>query len=491
MALAIVRCAAVVAASFALVTCAAHTTFTPAETTDASSASTSNAARDVASAALTDDWITLGHDYARTGLQRQAIGVTPATAGKLTLRWKRALQLYPYAGVLAYGGNVIVTTFGAGSNVAMLFDLRASDGATIWKRQIAGSVSATPSIDPATKTLIVSTQSYGPTGLPIPAPLYAISLLDGSVQWQVMHAGLSHSSPAIVNGIIYLGTSGGDREFGCQSGGVGAYRSSDGAQLWQWHEDPHPSEGGAVWGAIAFDGEHLIFGTANTCEGPITTANGAVALGLDGHIAWSFVAHQSSTWDDDTGAGVDVTDGRAIFINKNGTLYNLAAASGALQWKQPLGAADESGGFSTASTDGTTIVDGAGYFGTTSASVRCGPIRRSMRRAHLATAGIYSYVKGVDATTGRVLWSRKTSDALVGQAGMVDGVAFAGINDDFEAIDARSGQTLWSYPGSAVFDASPAVVPSGIYTADANGNIYAFSLPRHAGESGQGYAGLR
>ncbi len=47
-----------------------------------------------------------------------------------------------------------------------------------------------------------------------------------------------------------------------------------------------------MWGSIGFDGSRLMFGTGNTCQTPVTTANGAAALDLNGHLLWSVVAEQ-------------------------------------------------------------------------------------------------------------------------------------------------------------------------------------------------------
>jgi outer membrane protein assembly factor BamB len=475
------RCVAAIVATLLLAACGENASVSPQLAASHGLESAGIARGSAASNGEQDDWITLGHDFARSGFQRQAIGVRPSTVHALKLRWKRALGAtnYPYAAVLAYAGNVIVTTESTLAQRSTMYDFRPADGTLLWKQTLIGWVRATPSIDTAQGRAIVSTERFAATGKPMPAYLYSIDLLDGHVAWRVAHDGLSHSSPVIADGIIYLGTSGGDPSLGCESGGVGAYRSSNGSMLWQWHVDPHPNEGGAVWGAIALDGDHLLFGTGNTCEQPIPTADGVVALSTAGKVLWNFTAHIHSEGDDDTGAGVDIAGDNAIVVNKNGNFYQLAAATGKLGWTTPLGAREGYGGFSTASTDGETIVVGAGFFpDSVAAGETCAPVRPLARGPRNILNGYYSYIKGVDAVTGAILWERKTIDPIVGEASIVDGLAFAGINDTFVALDLHDGKSLWSYPGAGVFDASAAVVPSGIYTADSNGNVYAFSLPK-------------
>ncbi len=107
--------------------------------------------------------------------------------------------------------------------------------------------------------------------------------------------------------------------------------------LWNWLVDSNPHEGGSVWSPISYDGTYLYFGTGNTCDGPMMTANGAAALTLDGTLAWSYVAARNSKVDDDTGGGVLIARNRAFFINKNGLFYGLGQ-NGAYQWDSALGA---------------------------------------------------------------------------------------------------------------------------------------------------------
>jgi outer membrane protein assembly factor BamB len=425
-----------------------------------------------------DDWITFAHDYLRSGFQAEEVGLSRSNVKSLKLRWKtRVARGGMYASPLVYNGNVIVVTLTGVSRGATVYDLRASDGQVIWSRKIGGTVRATPSIDPATNTLFVGNRLYR-NGLPAPSTIFAIDLVDGHIKWEHGLNGVTHGSPVIANGVVYMGTSGGDPP-ACINGGVNAFDEASGAVRWIWHVNSRllSRGGGSVWGAIAYDGANLFFGTGNTCDTPVMTADGAVELTTSGKVVWSFVAKQDSEMDDDSGGGVLLSGGKAIFINKDGTLYALSQGSGQESWATSLNSNEGFGGFATPSTDGSTIVVGAGTFSTngatqvTAAGAYCPIVSKPQSVISGTTARLVAVDQG-----GVVLWSKTIRNRLVGYAAIVNGMAFAPVDRNLAALDLKTGNVLWSYPISAYFQASAVVVKSGVYAADTAGNVYAFSI---------------
>jgi len=342
----------------------------------------------------------------------------------------------------------------------------------LWKFAMGGRARMTPTIDPDAGLVIVGRQSDA-------SYVFALRLLDGSLVWRQHVRGLLRAAPVVAGGSVYVGRAGGDEPM-CGQGGITAINESTGKVAWSWSVDPKPKEGGSVWGAIAYDDTHLIFGTGNTCQTPIPTSNGAVSLSLDGKPAWNMVAVKDSHYDSDTGGGVMLLHGLAHFINKNGRFYALNEYTGNIAWSTDLNPYARPpnwvGGFATPTTDGTTIVEGSGlYKGSTSyeGGEFCMLVAAKPSEVF---PGFHSKLEGMNLS-GHLIWARTMQNRLVGYVALAPGLGFVGLNKDFVALDLSSGKTLWSHAAPDYINASMVVVPSGVYGADEGGNVYAFALP--------------
>jgi len=424
-----------------------------------------------------DDWTAFAHDQQRTGLESQTTGLSKTTASGLTLRWKYAAGDEVYASPLVYGGLVIVVTFTKGIVTA----LDAVSGKVVWQQILGGQVDATPTI--ADGTLFIGTHLFGVGGpdgyYAVPSALYALDILDGSVRWQAPLAGQDRGSPVIANGRAFVGVSGGDPPE-CLRGGVDAFDEQSGAQQWAWYVDPNSTKGGSVWAPLSYDGSHIITGTGNTCETPIMTANSVVAINpTNGALDWSLVAQQNSASDDDTGGGELVSRSMVYAISKNGAFYAVDESSGALRFSKQLNPVDLEGGWGTPSTDGsTTILISGGLYGVTAPANE----RRNFGRLHTqadTAPGQFGKLFALDYS-GNIKWSVTTQNQIVGYAAINNGVVLASLDDTLAALDLTNGTKLWSYTAPARFDASPVVVPSGVYDADTAGNVFAFTIPKNA-----------
>ena len=76
---------------------------------------------------------------------------------------------------------------------------------------------------------------------------------------------------------------------------------------------------------------------------------------------------------------------------------------------------------------------------------------------------------------GTVVWTIDTTDVIWGSAAMTSDLAFVNVNSSIQALDPLKGNVLWSYPTVGTFVGSPAIGPSGVFTADLAGVIYAFT----------------
>jgi outer membrane protein assembly factor BamB len=467
-----------------------------------------------------DDWYTFAHDYQRTGNQSQRTGLSTATAPKLGLRWK--IQVPNGAGIYAnpavYNGNVIVVT---GTTPATVYDLSPIDGSVIWQQQIGGGAFKPATIDPhggAHGLVFVSNRLVGANNTNEPSQLYALNLNDGSILWQTTVNALTRGGEVVANGKIYIPTAGGDPPQ-CLNAGVQEVDEATGTIGWTWYVNSltNPGGGGGVWGSIGYDGSHLIFGTGNVCQdsgntpGVVQTADGAAALDLNGNLLWSYVAWAQTgsnplELDYDTGSGVLIRNAgtsseTASFVNKNSSMYtfstsdlNNSTPSAVLKSQLAFNPNFGYGFYTSPTTDGSNVVVQTGaYSNSTPTSLRRtardtsgSRIRPDVftpvgqRRPSRTILGYHSFLEAFNPN-GTSLWAFEMQTFIAGYAAINNGVVVSQGDSAVVALAMHgNGTPLWSYPTAGVVDASPAVVPSGIYIGDLNGNVYAFTTPYSA-----------
>jgi len=466
-----------------------------------------------------DDWYTFAHDYQRTGYESQRTGLSTTTAPKLALRWKIQVPNATgiYANPAAYNGNVIVIT----ASPAVVYDLSAIDGSVIWQRAIPGGVAKPATIDPhggAHGLVFVGNRVVGTNNDTQQGQYYALNLNDGSIAWQANVNGLTRGGEVITNGKIYLPTAGGDPPQ-CYNAGVQQIDEATGNPGWVWYANSltNPGGGGAVWGAIGFDGSHLIFGTGNVCQnsgntaGVVQTADGVTALDLNGNLLWTFVAWAQAgpnflALDYDTGSSVLIrrpgtSSETASFVNKDSSMYtfntsnlNSATPSAVLQSQLVFNPNYGYGFYTSPTTDGSNVVVQTGsYSNTTTTAQRRTALDTSgrhvrpdiftpvgLKRPSRIIPGYHSYLEAFNAS-GTSMWSFQMQTFIAGYAAINNGVVVSQGDTAVVALAMNgNGTPLWSYPTAAQVDCSPAVVPSGIYIADVNGNVYAFAPPYSA-----------
>ncbi|MGR4064848.1 MAG: PQQ-binding-like beta-propeller repeat protein, partial [Vulcanimicrobiaceae bacterium] len=99
-----------------------------------------------------DDWVTMGHDFTRSGYQGQSTGITPANVATLVTKWKVTLPVSQggiVASPLVFDGVVVVATRGVpitSNQPGVVYALSATTGQVLWSRPLAGEIRATPTI---------------------------------------------------------------------------------------------------------------------------------------------------------------------------------------------------------------------------------------------------------------------------------------------------------------------------------------------------------
>ena len=170
-----------------------------------------------------------------------------------------------------------------------------------------------------------------------------------------------------------------------------------------------------------------------------------------------------------------IHDGQAIFINKNGSLYQLDSATGIRARSTWLGAAGGEGGFATPTSDGANIIEGAGYFSSAQARIPTEVCLYASAKRRPDDPSMTSKLVAVNPA-GYIIWGIPMNNAINTYVAVNNGIAFAGMDNNVDAISTSSGNVLWQFRAADVV-VGDAVVPSGVYAVDASGNVYALSLP--------------
>ncbi len=295
--------------------------------------------------------------------------------------------------------------------------------------------------------------------------VYALNAYTGNQLWEFFAFGAVDSSPTVVDGVVYVGS--GD-------GNVYALNSATGSLI--WHSpigspiDSSPtvanglvyvaSENCYVYALNAANGAQIwSYQTWGSVSSSPAVANGVVYIGSDdgnvyaldattGALDWSF-----STYAVSGGPVVSspvVVNGVVYVGSEDGYVYALDALTGNLNWSFSTYSLSGSGGQVTSSP---AVANGVVYFG-------CND----------------NNVYALDATTGLPIWKCTTNGAVESSPAVANGVVYVGSDDgNVYAFNAANGVLIWSnWFDSAAVRSSPAISNGALYVGSDDGNVYAF-----------------
>jgi outer membrane protein assembly factor BamB len=235
--------------------------------------------------------------------------------------------------------------------------------------------------------------------------LYAVNAITGAKLWSYAIGTPVVSSPAVANGVVYVGS---------WDHNVYALNAITGAKLWSY------TTGSNVFSSPA-------------------VANGVVYIGSLDHNVYALNASTGAKlWSYTTGAGVHsspaVANGTVYVGSDDFNVYALNASTGAKLWSYTAGGEVWSS---------PAVANGAVYVGTTNMSTN---------------------VYALNASTGAKLWSYRTGDSVTDPA-VANGVVYVGSADGSAyALNASTGVKLWSYfTGPGEYAGSPAVANGVVY----------------------------
>jgi outer membrane protein assembly factor BamB len=270
--------------------------------------------------------------------------------------------------------------------------------------------------------------------------VYALNANTGIVLWTYYTGGDVESSPAVVNGVVYVGA---------DDGNMYALNASSGARLWS-------------------------FSTGNKVRSSPAVVNGVVYFGSDDHNVFALNATTGAKlWSYATGdlvySSPAVVNGVVYVGSCDHNVYALNASTGAKVWSYAAGDCVLS---SPAAANGVIYV-GVG-------------------NQNPSPSGL---MLALNASTGAKLWSFDAGGPVVSSPAVANGVVYFG-SDDFHsgngniyALNAKTGTQLWRYTAETPYmESSPAVANGLAYFASECGCVLNASTGSLVPQSGFGGA---
>lgn len=261
-----------------------------------------------------------------------------------------------------------------------------------------------------------------------------------SLNWTYRTPGtILTSSPAIANGVVYIGSR---DEDGTENNAIHAVDQKTGKLLWQVKADAQIQASPAVENGIVY---------ASSIRGTL------YAIGAEnGEILWEKTVGKDEVqraWMYYSPTAADGVIYQAYSTGKGGAIMALDARTGKELWNAPL-----AGGWIVESTP--VVQDGKVYVG-----------------------GDGGWLISLDASTGKELWRKKPAGGWMhSMPSISDGRLFMGYQGGLlVALDASTGKELWRYKSSdssyihgGATGSSPAVANGRVYMGFPDGNIAAF-----------------
>jgi outer membrane protein assembly factor BamB len=391
-----------------------------------------------------------------------ATAITPANAANLKRVWgwrcaAPTITGQPNAGFVAspsvYNGTIYI-----GCNTGIFYALNETTGAVEWTQMLgyvtkttcaARGVSSTASIaiDPVTGNPTVYVA--GGDGY-----LYALDAATGTVVWKSV-IGLPSptqndfydwSSPAIANGMVYIGVSSQCDKPLVAGAGLKAYSLGSGALLGTYLTLPAPELGGSIWSSPAVDSHGAAFVTiGNDLPGALSPGDSSSIVSLNATTlartgGWRIPPSQQVE-DNDWAASPTVFTATingtptelVTACNKNGFLYafNAASITPGPVWDFQVGAGTGNGVLSCL---GAAIWNGANLFEPGNATTINGTAYNGSMRE-------------LDPATGTPIWQTGLPGIILGSpsmdaAGVIAASTYGGTVNGTYLLNATTGAIL-------------------------------------------------
>jgi outer membrane protein assembly factor BamB/PKD repeat protein len=312
-----------------------------------------------------------------------------------------------------------------------------------WRFETGGGVSSSPAV--ANGVVYVGSNDNN---------LSAIDAATGTVKWWFATGNYVYSSPAVANGVVYVGS---------YDNNLYAIDAVTGTEKWRFATGNYVYSSPAVANGVVYVGsydnnlyaidavtgtEKWRFATGNYVYSSPAVANGVVYVGsYDNNIYAIDVATGKEKWRFETGGGVSsspaVANGVVYFGSWDGNLYAIDAVNGTEKWRFTTGIGVSSS---------PAVANGVVYVGS-------------------YDTNIYA----IDVATGKEKWRFETGGGVSSSPAIANGVVYVGSYDtNLHAIDAVTGTEKWRFAIGNYVDSSPAVANGVVYIGSWDGKLYAF-----------------
>ena len=292
-----------------------------------------------------------------------------------------------------------------------------------------------------------------------PGELVALDLKDGAVRWKypVGEEGFGESSPAVHDGVVYIGD---------LAGILHAVSADSGKALWTLQTE------GEIKSSPVVVGDKVLLGSYDEQLYGLVAKTGELLwkLQTQGYIHGTPAVHEGVAYVTGCDAvlrGVQISDGRQVSETNSGAYTGASPA----------------------------IVDGMAYYGTFNNEVLAVDLSEKKlvwRYEHptrhfpfYSSAAVISgkvvlggrdkMVHCLSTETGEALWTFRTSSRVESSPAVAGGRVYIGSNDGrLYVLDLESGEKLWEFNAGAPLSASPAIASGRLVIGSLDGRVYCF-----------------
>jgi outer membrane protein assembly factor BamB len=345
-------------------------------------------------------------------------------------------------------------------------------GGVAWRFETGSTVRSSPALVDGT-LFVGSSDGF----------LYALEAETGRAVWRYDAESPIASSPAVANGVVLVGS---------RDGVLHGVSASDGTPRWTLETGPDLP---LAWGYEGWD--YLM-------SSPVLFGGLAYWGSGDGFIHAVDPQTGNQRWTFDTGGRVRstpaISEGLLVVGNSDGFVFALDAESGSEQWRfETAGASMNSAeyGFDRVQVSASpAISDGVIYLGSRDAylyalDVRDGSVLWTFEEGGtswiITTSAVTSdrvfsarsgsgNIRAVDRENGTEIWNFQAGAYVYSSPVVVGNTLYIGQGDgDFSALDIDSGEERWNYRTGAAVYSTPLVHEGRIYVGSDDGFLYAFS----------------